>query len=71
MATGRNFPELLRALDSLQLTAKYKVATPANWQRGEDVIIVPSVKEEEAKTLFPDGWKTVKPYLRQVPDPSK
>ena len=70
MATGRNFDELLRVIDSLQLTAKHKVATPANWNRGDEVIIVPSVKEEEAKELFPDGWTTIKPYLRKVPDPS-
>ena len=70
MATGRNFNELLRVIDSLQLTAKHKVATPANWKKGEEVIIVPSVKDEEASKLFPDGWKTVKPYLRKVPDPS-
>ena len=70
MATGRNFNELLRVIDSLQLTAKYKVATPANWQKGEEVIIVPAVKDEEAKKLFPEGWKTIKPYLRKVPDPS-
>ena len=69
MATGRNFNELLRVIDSLQLTAKHKVATPANWNRGDEVIIVPSVKEEETKELFPDGWTTIKPYLRKVPDP--
>ena len=69
MATGRNFPEILRVIDSLQLTAKHKVATPANWKQGEDVIIVPAVKEEEAKTLFPDGWNAVKPYLRIVKQP--
>lgn len=69
MATGRNFQELLRVIDSLQLTAKHKLATPADWQRGEDVIIVPAVKDDEAKTLFPGGWETVKPYLRKVPDP--
>ena len=69
MATGRNFPEILRVIDSLQLTAKHKVATPANWKQGEDVIIVPAVKEEEAKTLFPGGWNTVKPYLRIVKQP--
>ena len=69
MATGRNFNELLRVIDSLQLTAKHKVATPANWNRGDDVIIVPAVKNEEAKELFPNGWKTFKPYLRKVPDP--
>ncbi len=69
MATGRNFNELLRVIDSLQLTAGHKVATPADWRRGDDVIIVPSVKDEEAKKMFPDGWETVKPYLRKVPDP--
>ncbi len=69
MATGRNFHELLRVIDSLQLTAKHKVATPANWQQGEDVIIVPAVKDEEAKKLFPAGWNTVKPYLRTVKQP--
>ena len=69
MATGRNFNELLRVIDSLQLTVKHKVATPADWIRGDDVIIVPSVKDEEAKKLFPDGWIAVKPYLRKVPDP--
>ena len=71
MATGRNFLEILRAIDSMQLTATYKVATPADWQQGEDVIIVPAVKDDEAKQLFPAGWKTVKPYLRKVPDPSQ
>jgi alkyl hydroperoxide reductase subunit AhpC len=71
MATGRNFAELLRVIDSLQLTAGHKVATPADWQRGDEVIIVPSVKDDEAKELFPDGWTTVKPYLRKVPDPHK
>ena len=69
MSTGRNFPEILRVLDSMQLTAKHKVATPANWQQGDDVIILPSVSEEEAKAKYPDGWKTVKPYLRVVPQP--
>ena len=69
MATGRNFNELLRVIDSLQLTAKYKVATPADWKKGNDVIIVPAVKDEEAKELFPDGWTAVKPYLRKVKDP--
>ena len=71
MATGRNFNELLRVIDSMQLTAKYKVATPANWEKGDDVIIVPTVKDEQAKELFPQGWKTLKPYLRKVADPSK
>ena len=66
MATGRNFDEILRVIDSLKLTVEYKVATPANWKQGEDVIIVPAVKDEEAKTLFPDGWNSPKPYLRFV-----
>ncbi|HEX9768638.1 MAG TPA: peroxiredoxin [Kiloniellales bacterium] len=69
MSTGRNFDEVLRALDSIQLTAKHKVATPVNWKRGEDVIIVPSVSDEEAKRKFPAGWKAPKPYLRIVPQP--
>ena len=71
MATGRNFLEILRAIDSMQLTAKHKVATPADWIKGEEVMILPAVKEEEAKKLFPNGWNAVKPYLRKVPDPSK
>ena len=71
MTTGRNFDEILRVLDSMQLTGKHKVATPADWNRGDDVIIVPSVKDEEAKKLFPNGWTAVKPYLRKVPDPLK
>jgi alkyl hydroperoxide reductase subunit AhpC len=71
MTTGRNFQELLRVIDSMQLTAKHKVATPADWKKGEDVIIVPAVKDEEAKKLYPNGWETLKPYLRKVPDPSK
>jgi alkyl hydroperoxide reductase subunit AhpC len=70
MTTGRNFNEILRVLDSMQLTASHKVATPANWEKGEDVIIVTSVSNEEAATIYPDGWKTVKPYLRIVPEPS-
>ena len=70
MSSGRNFEELLRVLDSCQLTAKHKVATPANWVKGEDVIIVPAVNDEAAKELFPGGWETVKPYLRKVKDPS-
>ena len=70
MSTGRNFDELLRVIDSCQLTANHKVATPANWVKGEDVIIVPAVNNEAAKDLFPDGWETVKPYLRKVKDPS-
>lgn len=69
MTTGRNFDEILRVLDSMQLTAGSKVATPANWEMGGDVIIVPAVSDEEAKQVYPDGWKTVKPYLRVVPQP--
>ena len=69
MNTGRNFDEVLRLVDSVQLTAKAKVATPVNWKQGEDVIIVPAVTEAEAKERFPNGWKTVKPYLRIVPQP--
>ena len=69
MTTGRNFDEILRVLDSMQLTGKHKVATPADWKKGEEVIIVPAVSNEEAKELFPDGWKTVKPYLRTVKQP--
>jgi alkyl hydroperoxide reductase subunit AhpC len=68
-STGRNFDELLRTIDSLQLTDKHKVATPVNWKHGEDVIIVPSVSDEQAKALFPDGWTTHKPYLRTVKQP--
>lgn len=68
-STGRNFDEILRVIDSLQLTDGYKVATPVNWKQGEDVIIVPSVKDEEARQLFPNGFKTIKPYLRTVPQP--
>lgn len=68
-STGRNFDEVLRVIDSLQLTAKHKVATPSDWKQGGDVIIVPSVNDADAKGLFPDGWKTVKPYLRVVPQP--
>ena len=70
MTTGRNFNEILRVIDSMQLTAKHPVATPVNWEKGDEVIIKPSVKEDEAKKLFPDGWTTVKPYLRKIPDPS-
>ncbi|MDI3319378.1 peroxiredoxin [Pinibacter soli] len=71
MTTGRNFNEILRALDSMQLTAAHKVATPVNWQDGEDVIIVPAVSDEEAKEKYPNGWKTIKPYLRVVSQPAK
>ena len=69
MTTGRNFDEILRALDSMQLTAAHKVATPVNWKKGEDVIIVPAVSDEEAGEKYPDGWKTVKAYLRLVKQP--
>ena len=69
MSTGRNFDEVLRVLDSCQLTAKHKVATPVNWKQGEDVIIVPAVSNEEAKAKYPGGWKSPKPYLRIVPQP--
>jgi len=69
MSTGRNFDEVLRVLDSIQLTAKHKVATPVNWKPGEDVIIVPAVSDDEAKQKFPGGWKAPKPYLRIVPQP--
>jgi alkyl hydroperoxide reductase subunit AhpC len=69
MSTGRNFDEVLRVLDSMQLTAKHQVATPVNWQPGEDVIIVPAVSDEAAKEKFPGGWKALKPYLRIVPQP--
>jgi alkyl hydroperoxide reductase subunit AhpC len=68
-STGRNFDEIIRVIDSLQLTAKFKVATPANWANGDDVIIGGAVSDEEAKQLFPQGWKTVKPYLRVLPQP--
>ncbi|MFP6743306.1 MAG: peroxiredoxin [Alphaproteobacteria bacterium] len=69
MSTGRNFDEILRVIDSCQLTATHKVATPANWKNGDDVIIVPAVKDEAAKEMFPDGWNAPKPYLRIVPQP--
>lgn len=68
-STGRNFKEILRVIDSLRLTADHSVATPVNWQRGEDVIIVPSLSDEEAREKFPKGWETVKPYLRVTPQP--
>jgi alkyl hydroperoxide reductase subunit AhpC len=70
-STGRNFEELLRVIDSLQLTAKFKVATPADWKQGQDCIIVPSVSNEEARKLFPKGFKELKPYLRTTPQPNK
>lgn len=69
MSSGRNFDEVLRLLDSCQLTAQHKVATPVNWKRGEDVIIVPALSDDEARTRFPAGWKTVKPYMRVVAQP--
>lgn len=68
-STGRNFDEILRVIDSLQLTAEHKVATPVNWKPGEDVIIVPAVSDEEAKKQYPGGWKALRPYLRIVPQP--
>jgi alkyl hydroperoxide reductase subunit AhpC len=70
MSTGRNFDEILRLLDSCQLTAKHKVATPVNWQQGEDVIIVPAVSDDEAKLKFPQGWQAPRPYIRIVPQPA-
>jgi alkyl hydroperoxide reductase subunit AhpC len=70
MSTGRNFDEILRAIDSLQLTANHQVATPVNWKLGEDVIILPAVSDDAAKEKYPDGWEAPKPYIRIVPDPS-
>ena len=69
-STGRNFDEILRVIDSLQLTATHQVATPANWEQGDDVIIIPAVSDEQAAAKYPDGWKTLKPYLRLVPQPA-
>jgi alkyl hydroperoxide reductase subunit AhpC len=69
MTTGRNFQEILRVIDSMQMTAKHRVATPADWKQGEDVIIAGSVSDDEAKTIYPQGWKAPKPYLRIVPQP--
>ncbi|MFZ5731743.1 MAG: peroxiredoxin [Pseudomonadota bacterium] len=69
MTTGRNFDELLRVIDSLQLTAKHRVATPADWKQGDDVIIAGSVTDDEARTIYPQGWKSPKPYIRIVPQP--
>ena len=70
MTTGRNFDEILRALDSMQISAKHKVSTPVTWKQGEDVIIVPAVSNDDVKTMFPGGWKTLKLYLRVVAQPS-
>ncbi|HMS58359.1 MAG TPA: peroxiredoxin [Tepidiformaceae bacterium] len=70
-STGRNFDEILRVIDSLQLTDKFKVATPVNWQAGNDCVVLPTIKNEDAATLFPKGFTEVKPYLRMTPDPSK
>src|SRR6202000_3278687 len=69
ITTGRNFHEILRVIDSLQMTAKHRVATPADWQQGEDVIIAGSVSDDEAKKIYPEGWKAPKPYIRIVPQP--
>jgi alkyl hydroperoxide reductase subunit AhpC len=69
-STGRDFGEILRAIDSLQLTSSHSVATPANWRHGDDVIILASLNDEQAREKFPDGWRADRPYLRYVPDPS-
>ena len=71
MSTGRNFDEVLRVIDSMQLTANHSVSTPVNWKDGEDVIIAPAVSDEDAKGKFPKGWKALKPYLRLTPQPNK
>ena len=71
MTTGRNFDEVLRVIDSLQLTAEHRVATPVNWKQGEDVIIAGSVSDDEAKEIYPDGWESPRPYIRIVPQPQK
>lgn len=70
-STGRNFDEIMRAIDSLQLTAEHDVATPSNWRQGDDVIIVPSVSDDEARERFPEGWTALRPYLRIVRQPAK
>jgi alkyl hydroperoxide reductase subunit AhpC len=70
MTTGRNFDEVLRVVDSLQLTARHRVSTPVNWRQGEDVIIAGSVSDEEARQMYPEGWKAPRPYIRIVPQPS-
>jgi alkyl hydroperoxide reductase subunit AhpC len=69
MSTGRNFDEVLRVIDSLQLTSKHRVSTPAQWQQGEDVILGGAISDDEAKKLYPNGWKAPKPYIRIVPQP--
>ena len=71
MSTGRNFDEVVRVIDSLQLTSKYNVSTPVNWKEGDDVIIAPAISDEDAKSKFPKGWKALKPYLRLTPQPDK
>jgi alkyl hydroperoxide reductase subunit AhpC len=71
MTTGRNFDEVLRVIDSMQLTAQHRVATPVNWRQGEDVIIAGSVSDDEAKTIYPDGWESPRPYIRIVPEPTR
>jgi alkyl hydroperoxide reductase subunit AhpC len=71
MTVGRNFDEVLRVIDSMQLTAKHKVSTPVNWRQGEDVIILPAVGTEDARKLFPQGWNELRPYLRVVPQPEQ